>query len=404
MEGQRKYISTLWNTYAFYVLYANIDNFDATKYTLELDKLSVMDKWLLSRLNTLVKEVDENLSAYRIPEAAKCLQNFVDEMSNWYVRRSRERFWQKGMSQDKIHAYMTLYTALVTVAKVTAPMTPFVADEIYRNLVCSLDKNAPISVHLCSFPEADSALIDAKLEDEMQTVLRIVTLGRAARNNSAIKNRQPLAKILVEAPTELEGMYADIVKEELNIKEIEFINDTSSFTVYSFKPQLKILGAKYGKQIGEIRTALAEIDGAKAMAELKNLGVMTLKLSDAEIKLTEEELLIDVSQKEGFAVANERDITVVLDTTLTDELIEEGFVREIVSKIQSMRKDSGFEVLDHIRIYAVGNDKIKDIITANKDEIATDTLCDEFEFTNANAAATEWDINGEKVTLGVEKL
>lgn len=404
MEGQRKYISTLWNTYAFYVLYANIDEFDASKYTLDFDKLSVMDKWLLSKLNTLIKGVDENLAAYRIPEAAKFLQNFVDEMSNWYVRRSRERFWQKGLSQDKINAYMTLYTALVTVAKVSAPMTPFVCDEIYRNLVCSVDKTAPISVHLCSFPEYNEKHVDTALENEMETVLEIVTLGRAARNNSAIKNRQPLSMVYVEAPSKLDKMFADIVADELNIKAIEFVDDTSSFTVYSFKPQLKILGAKYGKQLSEIRTALAEIDGAKAMSELKNVGAMTLKLADSEIKLTEEELLIDVSQKEGYAVASEGGVTVVLNTTLTPELIEEGFVREIISKIQQMRKDSGFEVLDHIRIYAVGNDKIKQIITTNKDEIATDTLCEAFEFETANTAGTEWDINGEKVTLGVEKL
>ena len=404
MEGQRKYLSTFWNTYAFFVLYANIDEFDATKYTLEFEKLSVMDKWLLSKLNTLVQTVDGSLENYKIPEAARALQEFVDELSNWYVRRSRERFWQKGMNQDKINAYMTLYTALVTVAKVSAPMTPFMSEDIYRNLVCTIDKTAPISVHMCGFPEANTDYINSTLENEMEAVLQIVTLGRAARNNSAIKNRQPLSKVYVQTAAKLDKMFADIIIDELNIKEIEFVDDTSMFTTYGFKPQLKLLGAKYGKQLGEIRNALACVDGASAMAELKTVGVMTLKLQDSEIKLSEEELLIDVSQKAGCAVASDRGVTVVLDTNLTPELLEEGFVREIISKIQSMRKDSGFEVLDNIRIYAVGNNKIKQIITDNKDEISENTLADEFEFEAAYENCTEWDINGEKVMLGVVKL
>ena len=403
-EGQRKYISTLWNTYAFFVLYANIDNFDAGKYKLEPDKLSVMDRWLLSKLNTVVKTVDGNLAQFRITEAAKSLQDFVDEMSNWYVRRSRERFWQKELTQDKINAYMTLYTTLVTVAKLTAPMTPFVAEDIYRNLVCTNDNAAPESVHLCSYPVCDDSLIDTELENKMDTVLQIVALGRAARNNAAVKNRQPLSEIFVQAERTLDEMYSGIVTDELNVKRIEFVEDTSVFTSYSFKPQLKLLGAKYGKQLGEVRTALTEVDGGKAMAELKNTGVMTVTLSTGDIKLTEEELLIDVSQKEGYAVAADRGVTVVLNTALDEALIEEGFIREIISKLQTMRKDAGFEVMDKIKVYCSGNDRIKDILVRGKDEISENTLTEEFVFGNIGGYNAEWDINGEKVAFGVEKL
>ena len=403
-EGQRKYISTLWNTYAFYVLYANIDDFDAGKYKLEPDKLPVMDRWLLSRLNTVVKTVDGNLAEYRIPEAAKALQDFVDEMSNWYVRRSRERFWQKELTQDKINAYMTLYTALVTVAKLTAPMTPFVAEDIYRNLVCVNDKNAPESIHLCAYPVCDESLIDSALEENMETVLQVKTLGLAARNAAAIKSRQPLSEILVQSENKLDDMFKEIVTSELNVKKLEFKEDVSEYTVYSFKPQLKLLGAKYGKQLNEVRTALAEIDGAKAMAELKNTGVMTVTLSTGDIKLTEEEVLIDVSQKEGYAVASDRGITVVLNTQLDEKLIEEGFVREIISKIQTMRKDAGFEVMDNIKIYCSDNAKIKGVIENNKEEISENTLTEQFDLNNLGGYTAEWDINGEKVTFGVEKL
>lgn len=403
-EGQRKYISTLWNTYAFFVLYANIDNFDAGKYALESEKLPVMDKWLLSRLNTLIKTVDGNLAQYRIPEAAKALQDFVDEMSNWYVRRNRERFWQKELTQDKINAYMTLYTALVTAAKLTAPMTPFVAEDIYRNLVCAGDKTAPESVHLCSYPEADESLIDSALEENMDTVLQIKTLGLAARNSAAIKSRQPLSEVLVQSEHALEPMFAEIIAQELNVKEIRFAEDTSEYTVYSFKPQLKLLGAKYGKQLNEVRTALGEVDGARAMAELKSTGVMTLTLSTGDIKLTEEELLISVSQKEGYAVEADKGYTVVLNTQLTPELIEEGFVREIISKIQTMRKDAGFEVMDNIRVYCGDNERIKEILEKGREEISENTLTEEFVFGSVKGYAADWDINGEKVTLGIEKL
>ncbi len=403
-EGQRKYISTLWNTYAFFVLYANIDDFDAGKYVLEPEKLPVMDRWLLSRLNTLIKTVDGNLAEYRIPEAAKALQDFVDEMSNWYVRRSRERFWQKELTQDKINAYMTLYTALVTVAKLTAPMTPFVAEDIYRNLVCTNDKQAPESVHLCAYPVCDEALTDSVLEANMETVLQIKTLGLAARNAAAIKSRQPLSEILVQSENRLDDMFKEIVNSELNVKKLEFKDDVSEYTVYSFKPQLKLLGAKYGKQLNEIRTALSEVDGAKAMAELKNTGIMTVTLSAGEIKLTEEELLIDVSQKDGYAVASDRGVTVVLNIQLDDKLIEEGFVREIISKIQTMRKDAGFEVMDNIRIYCSDNEKIKGIIERNKEEISENTLTAAVEFGKTAGYTADWDINGEKVSFGVEKV
>ncbi len=404
MEGQRKYISTLWNTYAFFVLYANIDDFDAGKYKPEPEKLSVMDKWLLSKLNTVIKTVDENLADFRIPEAAKALQDFTDEMSNWYVRRSRERFWQKELTQDKINAYTTLYTALVTVAKLTAPMTPFVAEDIYRNLVCANDKTAPESVHLCSYPECDESLIDAELEEKMETVLQIVALGRAARNNAAVKNRQPLSEIFVQSEKQLDDMFIEIVTDELNVKKLEFVEDTSGFTSYSFKPQLKLLGAKYGKQLGEVRNALAEVDGNKAMAELKNTGVMTVAISTGDIKLTEEELLIDVSQKEGYAVASDRGVTVALNTALDEALIEEGFIREIISKLQTMRKDAGFEVMDKIKVYCADNEKIKEIIERGKAEISENTLTEEFVFGSAGGYTASWDINGEKVTLGVEKI
>ena len=351
VEGQKKFFSTLWNTYAFFVLYANIDGFDASKYSLDRCELTVMDKWLLSRLNTALKAVDDNLAAYKVPEAARVLQDFVDEMSNWYVRRSRERFWTQELTADKTAAYMTLYTALTTTAKMAAPMAPFMSEEIYRNLVGSVDKSAPESVHLCAFPEYDACRVDAKLEADMDEVLRVVTLGRAVRNQANCKNRQPLQKLFTDADEGLGGLYQEIVKQELNVKELVFLRDMSEFTSYTFKPQLKILGQKYGKRIGEIRTALQNVDGSAAKKQLDTEGALKLTLSDGEIALTEEELLIDTAQKEGFTSVSERGLTVVLDTTLTEELIEEGFVREIVSKLQSMRKDAGFNVTDHIEVY-----------------------------------------------------
>ncbi len=403
MEGQRKLMGTLWNTYAFFVLYADIDKFDATKYTLEYDKLSVMDKWLLSKLNTLVKEMDENLANYRIPEAARVLQEFVDEMSNWYVRRSRERFWESGMPQDKINAYMTLYTALVTVCKAAAPMIPFMTEDIYQNLVRSLDDTAPESIHLCDYPAVNEAFIDKDLETAMDEVLQVVVLGRAARNGSNRKNRQPLAKMYVKAEMALDTMYQQIIEEELNVKMVEFVTDTSAFSSYTFKPQLKTVGPKYGKQLGEIRTALSEIDGNAAMAELTANGVLTLSLPSGEVKLAEEDLLIDTAQQDGYYTVADRGVTVVLDTTLTPELIEEGFVREIISKLQTMRKEAGFEVTDHITVYVDGNENIGELVSRNADTICEDVLADGITLGETDGFVKEWDINGEKVTFGVKR-
>ncbi len=404
IEGQRKFMGTLWNTYAFYVLYANIDNFDPTKHTLDYSTLSVMDKWLLSKMNSMVRAVDDNLANYRIPEAAKALDGFVDELSNWYVRRSRERYWTQGLSQSKINAYMTLYTALVTTVKAAAPMIPFMAEDIYRNLVCSVDKDAPASVHLCSFPEVDEKLIDERLEAEMEEVLEIVVLGRAARNGSNRKNRQPLAKMFVKSPVALDEYFSEIISDELNVKELVFTEDVSSFISYSFKPQLKTVGPKFGKNLGEIKACLSQIDGAAAKKELDNNGVLKLNLSCGEIGLAAEDLLIDIKQKDGFHSVAEGETTVVLDTALTPELIEEGFVREIISKIQQMRKEADFDVCDRINVYSSGSEKLEQIIMNNQAVIGHDVLCDGFVFGKTQGFVKDWDINGEKVTLGVEKI
>ena len=403
-EGQRKFMGTLWNTYAFFVLYANIDGFDATKYTLEYDKLSVMDKWLLSKLNTLVKTVDDNLANYKITETARVLDNFVDELSNWYVRRSRARFWVKEMTQDKINAYMTLYTALVTLCKAAAPMIPFMTEDIYQNLVRNIDKSAPESIHLCDFPEYDKKLIDKELENDMEEVLDIVVLGRACRNTANIKNRQPIGMMYVKAPEALSDFYIDIIEDELNVKKVEFTDDVAAFTAYSFKPQLKTLGRRFGKNINAVREILANIDGSKAMAELKETGSLKITVDGSEESLAEEDLLIESAHKEGFESNSDYGITVVLDTNLSEELIEEGFVREVISKIQTMRKDSDFEVMDHIKVSCEGNDKIAKIITDNESTIKDETLADEVDTNFADGNTKEWNINGEKVTLGVKKL
>ena len=402
-EGQRKFLGTLWNTYAFFVLYANIDNFDATKYILDYDKLPVMDKWLLSKLNTAIKEVDDNLNNYRIPEAARVLDNFVDEMSNWYVRRSRERFWAKGMEQDKINAYMTLYTALVTICKCAAPMIPFMTEEIYRNLVCSIDANAPESIHLCDFPVADENHIDKKLEEDMEEVLKIVVMGRAARNTANIKNRQPIGTMHVKADHALGEFYQEIIEDELNVKKVEFSDDVSAFTSYSFKPQLKTVGPKYGKQLGGIKAYLASVNGSEAMATLKAEGALKFEVDGTEVVLTEDDLLIDMAQKEGFVAEADNYVTVVLDTNLTEDLIEEGFVYEVISKIQTMRKDAGFEVMDHIKVSFSGNDKIADIVSRNQDMIAGKVLADTITTGETLGVAKEWNVNGEKVVISVEK-
>ncbi len=403
-EGQRKFMGTLWNTYAFFVLYANIDDFDPTEHTLCYDKLPVMDKWLLSKLNTLVKEVDRDLGDYQIPEAARALQSFVDDMSNWYVRRSRERFWAKGMEQDKINAYMTLYTALVTVSKAAAPMIPFMTESIYQNLVCSVDKNAPESIHLCDFPAVREEWIDRQLEDDMEEVLKIVVMGRAARNNANLKNRQPIGQMFVKAPSQLSQFYVEIVADELNVKKVAFTEDVREFTSYTFKPQLKTVGPKYGKQLNQIRKALAEADGNKAMDTLKAEGSLTFDFDGTQVVLAEEDLLIDVAQKEGYVTEADNTVTVVLDTNLTPELVEEGFVRELVSKIQTMRKEAGFEVTDHIRVYEEGSEKLGGLMKTYESQIKADVLADEM-FTDRMAGYTkEWNINGEKVVLGVEKI
>ena len=404
VEGQRKFMSTLWNTYAFFVLYADIDNFDPTKYELNYDQLPVMDKWLLSRLNTTVQAVDNDLANYKIPEAARALQEFVDEMSNWYVRRSRERFWAKGMEQDKINAYMTLYNALVTIAKTAAPMIPFMTEDMYQNLVRSVDKDAPESIHLCDFPTVNEAWIDKDLEADMKELLEIVVLGRACRNTANIKNRQPIGTMYVKAEKKMGEFYTDIIADELNIKEVKFADDVESFISYSFKPQLRTVGPKYGKLLGGIKQALTDIDGTAAMKELRGNGVLKLDINGNDVELTEEDLLIETAQTEGYVSESDGETSVVLDTNLTPELIEEGFVREIISKIQTMRKEAGFEVMDKIKVYAHGNDKIQEVMKAHEDEIKSEVLADEMVLGETDGYVKEWNINKETVTMGVKKL
>ncbi len=404
VEGQRKFMGTLWNTYAFFVLYANIDDFNAAKYTLEYDKLPVMDKWLLSKLNTLIKQVDSHLENYRIPEAARALQDFVDEMSNWYVRRSRERFWAKGLEQDKINAYMTLYTALVTVSKLAAPMIPFMTDDIYRNLVGSIDKNAPESVHLCDFPVADEAMIDTALEEAMEEVLEVVVMGRACRNTASIKNRQPIGTMFIKADKELSEFYKQIIEEELNVKKVVFTDDVRDFTTYSFKPQLRTVGPKYGKQLGGIQKYLTALDGNAAMDDLNACGSITFDVDGVNVALTRDDLLIEMSQKEGYVSEEDNGITVVLDTNLTEELLEEGFVFEVISKIQTMRKEADFEVTDHIKVSINQNAKLSFIVQKNKEAIADKVLADIICTDTDYAVSREWNVNGENAVIAIEKM
>jgi len=402
-EGQRKFLGTLWNTYAFFVLYANIDNFDATKYNLDYNKLSVMDKWLLSKLNTVIKTVDENLGSYRIPEAARALDGFVDEMSNWYVRRSRERFWAKGMEQDKVNAYMTLYTALVTIAKTAAPLVPFITEDIYRNLVCSVDASAPESVHLCDFPAVMESYIKPQLEEDMDAVLKIVVMGRACSNAANIKNRQPIGKMFVKAPVALQDYFVKIIEDELNVKTVSFTDDVSAYTDYTFKPQLRTVGPKYGKYLKQIQQELAALDGNAAMRTLRETGVLRLDSISENVVLSEDDLLITMTQMEGYMTEGDSSVTVVLDTNLTPELLEEGFVREIISKLQTMRKEAGFEVMDHISVSYQADAKAADIFERNNETIRSEVLAVSIAPDSLSGYSKEWNINGEKVTLSVEK-
>ena len=404
IEGQRKFMGTLWNTYAFYVLYANIDNFDPTKYSFSDCKLTVMDKWLISKLNSMVKAVDENLNNYKIPEAAKALQNFVDEMSNWYVRRNRERYWVQSMTEDKITAYMVLYKALVTTAKAAAPMIPFMAESIYQNLVRSVDKSAPESIHLCDFPKFDSSAIDEKLEQDMETVLEIVVLGRAARNGAVLKNRQPLNRMFINSSKKLDGYFTDIIKDELNIKNVEFTDEVDGFVNYTFKPQLKTVGPKFGRQLNDIRAALSSLNGTAAKSELDSTGKLTLNLPSGTVELTAEDLLIETSQKEGFYTVSDKGVIVSIDTVLTPELIAEGVARELISKIQTMRKEAGFNVTDHIAVKLAGEEKILDIAQKMCDDIIKDTLADSLTLGEPEGFTKDWDINGEKLTIGIKKV
>ena len=402
-EGQRKFMGTLWNTYAFYVLYANIDEFNPMNYSLEYDKLTVMDKWLLSKLNTVVSTVDKNLENYKIPEAARALQEFVDEMSNWYVRRSRERFWAKGMEQDKINAYMTLYTALVTICKAAAPMIPFMTEDIYQNLVRSIDKTAPESIHLCDFPTIEETFLDKKLEEDMEDLLEVVVMGRACRNASNIKNRQPIGQMYVKADFDLSEFYTDIIADELNVKKVNFTDDVRAFSSYSFKPQLKTVGPKFGKQLGDIRNALSQLDGNLAMDEINETGSLKLNLPSGEVVLEKDDLLIDIAQMEGYVSECDNNITVVLDTNLTEELLEEGFVREIISKVQTMRKEAGFEVMDKITIYALDNQKVIDILEKNRESILSEILATDLITGSVDGYEKQWNINGEDVIMAVKK-
>ncbi len=401
-ESQRKFLGTLWNTYAFYVLYADIDEFDPTKYSLKDCKLTVLDKWILSKLNNLVKTVDGYLENYKITESTRAMTDFVDELSNWYVRRSRARFWSSELTEDKISAYMTLYTVLVEFCKICAPFIPFMTEEIYQNLVISVNPDALQSVHMCDFPKYDESFSFPEIEADMDAIRKIVMLGRAARNDANIKNRQPLAKVFVQAPNEINKAYADIILEELNIKEVEFTDNASEFISYTFKPQMRTMGPKYGKLMRPIFDEIAKLDSAKVMETLSSGEALKLTVEGTDVEIFKDDVLVDTQQKDGFVAASEAGFTAVLDTNLTDELIEEGYVREIISKIQTMRKDSGFEVTDRINVTFSGSDLIADIFANNDAEIKAQLLAD--TVTRAeNSDAKEWNINGEQVNIAVTK-
>ncbi len=405
VEGQRKFMGTLWNTYAFYILYAEIDQFDPTAYALEYDKLALMDKWLFSKLNTLIKDVDTNLENYRITESSRALATFVEDLSNWYVRRSRERFWKKGMPQDKINAYMTLYTALKTVAELAAPMVPFIAEDMYQNLVVSVNKDAKESIHFCEYPVANETWIKPEVEAQMEIVLNVVVSGRACRNTAVIKNRQPIATLYVKAEGDLtlDPAYLDIIKEELNVKSVEIVEDVRAFTTYAFKPQLRTVGPKYGKQLGGIKAYLSAVDGNAAMDTLKSTGEITFEVGDVKVQLSEEDLLFEQTKQEGFESVTDKGMTVVIDTKLSEELLEEGFIREVISKIQTMRKEADFEVTDEIKVYYANNAKVAEVVSTNAETIAGETLALSVEEGSAEGYAKNWKINGEVVDMVVVK-
>ena len=401
-ESQRKYMGTFWNTYAFYILYADIDNFDPTRHKLVRDNLTPMDRWILSRLNTLIGHVEAYLDDLKMTEAGREMQDFMDDLSNWYVRRCRERYWGKDMTADKEAAYMTLYTVLKTMALISAPFTPFMSETMYQNMVRTVDKSAPESIHLCDWPHKDESFIDPELEANMAAVLDIVVLGRSARNAANIKNRQPVASMYVQGKA-LPDMYVSIIADELNVKEVRFVDDASSFISYRVKPQLKTLGPRYGKLLPKINQYLAGEGVGNAVVAAHNRGEnYKFDIDGTEISLAAEDVLVSTEENAGFVTVTEHDLSVVLDTNLTPELIEEGFVREIVSKVQTMRKEAGFEVTDHIVLSHHGNSLIESIFAKHGAEIAADTLADSIKLGSAGYVK-DWEINGESVTLGVEK-
>ena len=401
-ESQRKYMGTFWNTYAFYILYADIDNFDPTRHKLVRENLTPMDRWILSRLNTLMGRVEAYLDDLKMTEAGREMQDFMDDLSNWYVRRCRERYWGKDMTADKEAAYMTLYTVLKTMALISAPFTPFMSETMYQNMVRTVDKSAPESIHLCDWPHKDESFIDPELEANMAAVLDIVVLGRSARNAANIKNRQPVASMYVQGKA-LPDMYVSIIADELNVKEVRFVDDASSFISYRVKPQLKTLGPRYGKLLPKINQYLAGEGVGNAVVAAHNRGESySFDIDGTEISLAAEDVLVSTEENAGFVTVTEHDLSVVLDTNLTPELIEEGFVREIVSKVQTMRKEAGFEVTDHIVLSHHGNSLIESIFAKHGAEIAADTLADSIKLGSAGYVK-DWDINGESVTLGVEK-